>query len=282
MSTTHDVPFRALVIEDESLARLHLRELIEATPQLTLIAEAGNGRDGLDLLNTLKPDVLFLDIHIPELDGLSLLEHATHHAQVVFTTAYDMHAVQAFELGAADYLLKPFGAERFSRSVTRLIDRLRTDAADVTTSLATAAPATAAPAPATSVSRRLREIMGSPATPTGPLQHLYVRERGVVRPIPLRDVERLEADDDYVTVFTRTERHLMTIALGELLERLDGARFVRVHRSHVVNLDWVSALQPHDAGRWVVVMRDGTRIVASRTGSRALREARERLPTPKS
>ena len=115
--------------------------------------------------------------------------------------------------------------------------------------------------------------------PSGPLQHLYVRERGAVRPIPLRDVERLEADDDYVTVFTRHARHLITIALGELLERLDGARFVRVHRSHVVNLDWVSALQPHDAGRWVVIMRDGTRIVASRSGSRALREARERRPS---
>jgi len=280
MSATHDVSFRALVIEDEPLARLHLRELIGATPQLTLIGEAASGRDGLELLNTLRPDVLFLDIHIPELDGLSLLEQATHHAQVVFTTAYDMHAVQAFELGAADYLLKPFGADRFARAVARLIERLRTDANDVLTApKSTTADSTTGQT--ASVSRRLREIIRSPATPTGPLQHLYVRERGMVRPIPLREVERLEADDDYVTVVTRSARHLITIALGELLERLDGARFVRVHRSHVVNLDWVSALQPHDAGRWAVVMRDGTRIVASRTGSRALREARERLPAPR-
>jgi two-component system LytT family response regulator len=275
MSAAPDVLIRTLVVEDEPLARLHLRELIAATTHLTLVGEAGDGREGLALLETLKPDVLFLDIHIPELDGLSLLEQATHQAQVVFTTAYDVHAVQAFELGAADYLLKPFGADRFARSIARLVERLHADSGEV--ARPTALSVSAAPP----ISRRLREVIGNPASPTGPLQHVYVRERGLVRPIPLREVERLEADDDYVTVFTRSARHLMTIALGELLERLDGARFVRVHRSHVVNLDWVASLQPHDAGRWVVVMRDGTRIVASRSGSRALREARERRPLPR-
>lgn len=261
---------RVVVVEDEPLARLHLRELIDATPSLQLVGEAADGPAGLRLVNELRPDLLLLDIHVPELDGLALLEQCTHQAQVIFTTAFEAHAVHAFELGAADYLLKPFGAERFERAVRRVEARL-TERPAPTQSDPNTYPNTS---PSTSSSSsalapRLRELLG-PRT-DAPLQHLYVRERSAVRPIPLQDVERLEADDDYVTIHAGGARHLITMPLSELLKRLDPARFVRVHRSHAVNLDWVASLAPHDAGRWVVIMRDGTRIVASRSGTHALR-----------
>jgi two-component system LytT family response regulator len=253
---------RVVVVEDEPLARLHLRELIGATPSLQLVGEAADGPAGLRLVNDLRPDLLLLDIHVPELDGLALLEQCTHQAQVIFTTAFEAHAVHAFELGAADYLLKPFGAERFERAVRRVEARM------------TERPVVAASDPgASALAPRLRELLGPRSD--APLQHLYVRERGAVRPIPLQDVERLEADDDYVTIHAGGARHLITMPLSELLKRLDPARFVRVHRSHAVNLDWVASLAPHDAGRWVVIMRDGMRIVASRSGTHALR-ARQR------
>lgn len=257
---TVSAALRVVVVEDEPLARLHLRELIDATPSLQLVGEAADGPSGLRLVNELRPDLLLLDIHVPELDGLALLEQCTHQAQVIFTTAFEAHAVHAFELGAADYLLKPFGAERFARAVRRVEARLTERAV-----VATSEPSASALAP------RLRELLGPRADARAPLHHIYVRDRGAVRPIPLQDVERLEADDDYVTIHASGARHLITMPLSELLKRLDPARFVRVHRSHAVNLDWVASLAPHDAGRWVVIMRDGMRIVASRSGTHALR-----------
>jgi two-component system, LytTR family, response regulator len=268
MSPHQPAPLSTVIIEDEPLARLHLRELIGATPALRLVGEAADGPRGLALVESLRPDLLFLDIRIPELDGLALLEQCTHQPLVVFTTAYDVHAVHAFELGAADYLLKPFGADRFARAVTRVQQR-RSDRV---------AEATPSDAPSVPLAPRLRELLGPRATEAGALQHLYIRDRGAVRPVPIRDVERLEADDDYVTVYAKGARHLLTITLSELLERLDARRFVRIHRSHAVNIDWVANFAPHDAGRWAVVMRDGTRLVASRSGTQLLRALR-RGPT---
>lgn len=273
MSPQRAAPLSTVIIEDEPLARLHLRELIGATPALQLVGEAADGPRGLALVESLRPDLLLLDIRIPELDGLALLEQCTHQPLVVFTTAYDVHAVHAFELGAADYLLKPFGADRFARAVARVQQR-RSDR------VAEESPNNESPndAPPVPLAPRLRELLGPRATEAGALQHLYIRDRGAVRPVPIRDVERLEADDDYVTVYAKGARHLLTITLSELLERLDARRFVRIHRSHAVNLDWVASLAPHDAGRWAVVMRDGTRLVASRSGTQLLRALR-RGPT---
>jgi two-component system LytT family response regulator len=239
-------PLTVLVCEDEPLARLHLRELVEATDGLLWCGEAADGATAVALLDRLAPDVVFLDVRMPELDGLAVLERARHRPAVVFTTAYDAHAVQAFELGAVDYLLKPFGAERFATAVARL-------------------------------RRALGEGVDAPTVPervrasTGPLARVFVRERGRIVPVPVAEIERLEAEDDYVAIISRGRRHLLTITLAALLDRLDGRRFVRIHRSHAVNLDHVAALLPFDAGRLVVELRDGTRLTASRTGTQALR-----------
>lgn len=255
-------PLRAVIVEDEPLARVQLRDLVLATTQLALVGECDNGRDALALIAAHRPDVLFLDIHLPELDGLQVLERAGASGaalpQVVFTTAYDAYAVHAFELGAADYLVKPFTRERFTRAVARLTRAAQTDP----TAMSADAPLVG----------RVRELYGQSAT-GAPLQHLYVRERGRVRPIAVSTIERLEADDDYVVLVANGARHLLTVPLGELLDRLDGSRWVRIHRSHAVNLDHVRALLPQDAGRWAVVMQSGEKVLASRTGTRQLRES---------
>ena len=245
-------PLSTVIVEDEPLARLHLRDLVQASASLRLVGEATNGPDALALIEAQRPAVLFLDIQLPVFDGLTVLERCTHHPHVVFTTAYDGHAVTAFELGAADYLLKPFDGARFGRAVDRVLRSVQT------------------PAGGPTAVARVRELFGD-TTAGVPLRHLYIRERGTVRPLAVAQVERLEADDDYVHVVHGGARSLVTVALSELLSRLDPHRFVRVHRSHAVNLDYVRALEPHDAGRWAVIMRDGTRIVASRTGTRQIR-----------
>lgn len=250
-------PLSTVIVEDEPLARLHLRDLVQASASLQLVGEATNGPDALALIDAQRPAVLFLDIQLPVFDGLTVLERCTHHPHVVFTTAYDGHAVTAFELGAADYLLKPFDGARFARAVERVLRAVQTPAGGQ----AEGGPTAVA---------RVRELFGD-TTAGVPLRHLYIRERGTVRPLAVAQVERLEADDDYVHVVHGGARSLVTVALSELLSRLDPHRFVRVHRSHAVNLDYVRALEPHDAGRWAVLMRDGTRIVASRTGTRQIR-----------
>jgi len=239
-------PLPVLVCEDEPLARLHLRGLIESTPSLLWVGEVADGSNAVTLIDRLRPALVFLDIAMPELNGLEVLERVTHRPAVVFTTAFDAHAVQAFELGAVDYLLKPFGPERFATAVSRVERSLSINGSD------------------TSVAERVRATHGA-------LTRVFVRERGRIVPIVVQEIERLEAEDDYVAIVARGRRHLLTITLSELLTKLDGRRFIRIHRSHAVNLDFVAALIPFDSARLCVEMRDGTRITASRSGTQVLR-----------
>jgi two-component system, LytTR family, response regulator len=236
-----------VVCEDEPIARMHLRALVQATPRLHFAGDAADGVSAVALIDAQRPQLAFVDIRMPELDGLTVLSRVAHQPSVIFTTAFDAYAVQAFELGAVDYLLKPFGADRFATAVTRAVRHLESRAAD-----------------GVSAADRI--------APTGaPLTRLFARERGRIVPIVVSEIERLEAEDDYVAVFAKGRRHLLTVTLTSLLERLDAARFVRIHRSHAVNLDAIASMQAFDAGRLSVEMRDGTRITASRAGTQALR-----------
>lgn len=243
-------PLRCVVAEDEPVAREHLRTLVQGHAPLLLVGEAADGDAAVTLVNALRPDVLFLDVRMPGRDGFSVLAGATHRPHVVFTTAHDTHAVQAFELGAVDYLLKPFGAARFATAVSRLRERVALTA-DV------------------EPLARLREVQDRVDRP---LERVFVRLGQRLVPVRLQEVSRLDADGDYVALVIEGRRHLLGMTLSALLPRLDAARFVRIHRSHVVNLDFVAAIRPYDAGRYEVEMRDGTRMVASRSGTQVLRQ----------
>ena len=245
-------PVRALVIEDEPLARRQLRELAASLPWLACVGEAADGASAVRAIDDLQPDLVFLDIRMPALTGLEVLERAAHEPAVIFTTAFDQYAVAAFELGALDYLLKPFGRERFLAAMERVRRTLGAARADDDSSTVD----------------RARAALGAT---TGPVERIFVRDRGRIVPMPMRDIERLEAEDDYVAVHTRGRRFLVYLPLAEFERRLDPDRFLRVHRSHVVNLDFVTALVPFDAARLQVEMRDGTKIMASRARSRELR-----------
>jgi len=244
------VRIRALLVEDEPLARKALRDFVAEVEWLETVGEAADGREALRLIDSLEPDLVFLDVQLPELSGLDVLEQIRHEPAVVFTTAFDRYAVAAFELEAIDYLIKPFGADRFRETLERVRRRLAADAA-----------------PGEPLGERARAALGR-----GPLTRLFARRADGIVPIPLETVAHIEAADDYVTVHSRGERHLLHVTLAELAARLDPGRFLRVHRSHVVNLDAVEAIREHDSRRLVVHLRDGQRVVASRTGSQALRD----------
>lgn len=242
---------RALIAEDEPLARRTLREFAGELDWMQVIGEAADGAEAVRMIDALAPDLVFLDVQMPEVSGLEVLRRIRHDPEVVFTTAHDGYAVAAFELEALDYLLKPFGRERFRAAAERVRRRLA---------------ATAPPSPAAG------ERAATTREP-GPLERIFVRHRDRIVPVRVEDIAWLEAADDYVTVHAGGQRYLVSLALADLERRLDPARFRRVHRSHVVNLDHVVSLRPYDdARRLVISLRDGSEVLASRAGSLELRD----------
>jgi two-component system LytT family response regulator len=243
----------ALIVEDEPPARQRLRELLTEVDWIECVGEAEDGRRAVQLIDALEPDLVFLDIELPGMSGLEVLGQISHQPAVIFTTAYDRYAVSAFELQALDYLLKPFGRERF-RSALERAQRAIGDPGESATITST-------------IAQRAVGALGD----SGPLARIFVRDRGKITPVAVREIERLEADGDYVAVHVRGRRHLVYLPLAEFERRLDPTQFLRIHRSHIVNLDFVSHLQPFDAGRLQVTMRDGTTLLASRVRSKELR-----------
>ena len=238
----------ALIVDDEPLARKKIRDLLAAVPWIECVGEVGDGLTAVAAIDEQQPDLVFLDIHMPRLSGLDILHRARHAPAVIFTTAYDRYAVTAFELAAVDYLLKPFGRERLLNSLER-----------VRALLGRGDPGQSAV--------RSREAFAA-----GPARRLFVREAGRVIPVRMTDIVRLEASDDFVYVHTTTGRYRMGVPLQQIAERLEPTQFVRVHRSHIVNMDHVASFSPYDGSRIQVRLANGTLIVASRQCSRLLRE----------
>jgi len=249
---------RALIAEDEPLARRTLREIIADVPWLECVGEAETGTRAVQMIDALTPDLVFLDIEMPELNGLQVLDRISHEPAVIFTTAYDRYAVSAFELEALDYLLKPFGRERCLAALERARRMVTVNARGGRGDAGSAPP----------VVERARSVMAD----SGPLTRLFVRDRDRIVPIAAAEIERLEAADDYVEVRTKSRSYLVYLTLNDFERRLDPERFIRVHRAHIVNLDFVKHLVPFDGSRMQVEMRDGTKILASRARSKELRQ----------
>jgi two-component system, LytTR family, response regulator len=236
---------RALIAEDEPHARRSLREYLQDTDWVDLVGEASDGVQAARLIDELRPELVFLDVRMPELSGLEVLQRIRHLPEIVFTTAYDQFAVAAFEIGALDYLLKPFGRQRFKAMLERVRRRLGVGPPDA---------------------ERARQALG-PA----PLRRLFARSGDRAVPIPVDSIRRVQARGDYSEVHCSSGTYLLHVSLTELLARLDPHRFCRVHRSHAVNIDAVEYLRDYGDRRLMIRMRDGEEIIASRTASQGLR-----------
>ena len=239
------MPVRAVIVEDEPQARRNLREYSEGVEWLVLVGEAGDGLDAVRLIDDLRPDLVFLDVGLAEISGLEVVQRLRHQPEIVFTTAHDRFALAAFEIGALDYLLKPFGRQRFRTMLERVRQRMSRSTVPV--------------------AERARTAFGAP------LRRLFARTRDGIVPIDVRSIHHLQASGDYVEVFCESGRYLLQTSLAELAERLDPELFVQVHRSHMVNLEAVEILRPYDARRLLIELRGGHKIVASRTASEQLR-----------
>jgi len=236
--------------EDEPLARDVLRDAIYAHPALRLVGEAADGASALERIGQLRPDVVFMDIQMPEMTGLEVLRRLDYLPQIVFTTAYDQYAVTAFELHAVDYLLKPFTRSRFAASVARLLDGAepQQDRAGLEDALARAAR--------------------GPAR----LDRILVRDRGRIFPLAVGEIEYMKADSKYTVIVARGQHFLVRIGISELETQLDPQRFIRVHRSALVNLDFVESMRADEQSQLQIFMRDGACIGANREASKLLRE----------
>lgn len=242
---------RAVIADDERLARERVRRLLAAHPWLECAAEARSGPETVSVVERHRPDVLFLDVEMPGLTGTAALARLEHRPFVIFTTAYRDQAVTAFDLRALDFLLKPIERERFDESLERLRDALQSTA-----------PIAG---------------MGDGGTgdgdagPSRPPARIFVKRLGTLVPVAVDDIVRLEADGEYVVVHTEAFSHSVRAPLRSFVKRFDPQRFLRIHRSHVVNVDHVRAFRPHDGVRLRAELRNGTVIVASRRASSALR-----------
>jgi two-component system, LytTR family, response regulator len=240
---------RVLIAEDEPLAAEALADWVAQMPSLQLVATCGDGASALAQIRALRPDLVLMDIQMPVLTGLQVLQALAgdaHQPSVIFTTAYDEHALTAFELHAVDYLLKPFTHERFVEAIQH-VQR------DARTSLAGAVEALQAPDGA-------------------PLARVLVRDQGRIFPINVDTIEHLRSDTKYTALAVKGRSYLVRLPIVTFEQKLDPARFVKLHRSCIVNLDFVESLTPDENSQLVARMTDGTLITANRDVSRKLRE----------
>jgi len=254
-------PIRVLVVDDEPLARSGMRRLLERDREVTVVGECADGRTAIEQVHRLEPDLILLDIQMPEADGFEVIREVgpDRMPRVIFTTAFNQFAVRAFEVNALDYLVKPFDDDRFTAALQRAKNALATaEVGDLGRRLASLlATSGSLPGPAV-----------SPPTESYP-PRLVVRDQGRSLFVRVDELDWVEAADYYVKLHVGRQVHLLRETMSAMEGRLDPARFVRVHRSAIVNLDRVKEIQPYFHDEHVVILQCGTRVRLSR--SRRLR-----------
>ena len=245
---------RALIVDDEPPARKKIRKFLEARSDIEVVGESGDGVEAVEQALGLKPDLIFLDIQMPRGDGFDVLRevYPHHKLKVIFTTAYDQYAIRAFEVEAVDYLLKPFTAERFHQAVDRALHSL------------TAGPG---------VSDQLSGLLEQLRNASNRAQRLLIRGPGRAFFLKTADIEWVEAEEKYVKVHTRGERHLLRQSMTALEAQLSHASFVRIHRCYLVNLEALKEVVPWAHGDYVCVLKSGVRLNIGRNYREGLMRA---------
>ena len=252
---------KVAIADDEPLARERLRSLLDGRERYAIVAECGDGAEALAALTQHDIDLLFLDVQMPGLDGFQILESlsAERFPMIVFVTAFNDYALRAFDVSALDYLLKPFDRERFEKTLARVEERL-------------------AGREKVEMSGELREFLRTLSTTAAPthVSRFPVRANGEIYFVRVEDVDWIDAEGNYVALHAAGRRHLVRDTIKSLEDRLDPSKFVRVHRSAIINVDRLRKLQPYFHGEYVITLQDGTTLTSSRTYSDRLRALLER------
>jgi two-component system, LytTR family, response regulator len=242
---------RVIVVDDEPLARGVMREYLSAHPAVTIVAECANGFDAVKAVTELAPDLMFLDVQMPKLDGFEVLELLGRAVPVIFTTAYDQYALRAFDVHAVDYLLKPFSEERLAEALARARGRVagregEEPALDVDGLVAAARPR------------------------SGPLERVLIRDGAQVHVLPADRIDFVEAQDDYVSFMADGKSFLKDQTMAAVEAALDPTRFVRIHRSYLLNIERIARVELYAKDSRIAILRDGRKLPVSRAGYQRL------------
>ncbi len=233
---------KTLIVDDEPLARRLTREYLNKHGDIDIVGECENGVDAVAFIEEKKPDLIFMDIHMPKMSGLEVIEVTGQTSGVIFTTAYDDYALKAFDLHAVDYLLKPFSQERFDAALLRA-----------------------------------RQFSGQPSTALTQLvshtqmERIVVRDRGQLHFIPVRNIDFIEAQDDYIMIHSEGKSTLKPQALGDILNQLDASRFFRIHRSFIINIEKLNRVERVNKDSLKAILKNGTELPVSRAGYERIR-----------
>ncbi len=260
---TDSALIRVLLVDDEPLARDMLREMLGGDSQAAIVGESGNGLEALEAIRAHSPDLLFLDVQMPEVGGFEVLASLGKEEipYVIFVTAYDQYAVRAFEVQAVDYLLKPFDQERFDVSWQRAKAQIMRDRNG-----------------GRGMDQRILALLEELKAGNKYLERLVIKTGGRIYFLETGEIEWIEAEGNYVSVHSANKSHLLRETISSLESQLDPKKFVRIHRSSIVRLDFIKELQPWFHGEYRIILQDGTQLTLSRNHRDKLQEALGKLP----
>lgn len=240
-----------MIIDDEPLARSIIKKYIEDNDNVEVIGECTNGFEGVKKINDQKPDIIFLDIQMPKLTGFEMLELLEHEPQIIFSTAYDQYAIKAFEVNATDYLLKPFGKDRFDEALEKAINKFSTNK---------------------NSDRNYQKLVETVNQAKESIDRIVVKTNQKIVIIPTEKINSIEAQDDYVMIHSELGNHLKKQTMKFYEENLNSSTFFRVHRSYIVNIESVKQMELFEKDSYRIIMKDGTSVPVSRSGYGKIKE----------
>lgn len=248
---------RTVIIEDEEPARNLVKDYIKTNDNIELVGECKNGFEGVKTINETKPDLIFLDIQMPKLSGFEMLELLDEVPEIIFTTAYDQYAIKAFELSAVDYLMKPFSRERFNEAVSKVLVRLqnRVDTDEQPRIK----------------NKNIETFTNLKKGSVEQVERLFVKTGTKIEVVPVETIIKIEAQDDYVEIFTSDKKYLKNDTMNYLEKVLPSKIFTRVHRSHIINLNHIDKIEKYGKESYIVKLKDGSIVNVSKSRIKELK-----------
>jgi two-component system LytT family response regulator len=240
---------KALIIDDEELARELVKNYLKNIPEIEIAGEYSNGFEGIKAIQELKPDLILLDIQMPKLNGFEMLEILDEIPEVIFITAHNQFAIKAFEMNAVDYLLKPYSADRLIEAIRKAIDKIRQKETKT---------------------ENYQKLVQQPLSDK--LERVVVKTGIKIKVIPVEKINYLEAQDDYVMIYTDEGKHLKQATMSFFEESLDSSAFIRVHRSYIVRIEQVMQLEPYGKDTYVAKLKNGVTVKVSKSGLKNLKQ----------
>jgi len=238
---------KCIIIDDEPLARSIVREYLQSHPTIEIVAECNDGFEGLKAIQQHQPQLVFLDIQMPKINGFEMLELVENLPKVIFTTAFEEYALKAFESNAVDYLLKPFSKDRFEKALQKAIQQ-------------------------TTETRTTEAVLETAALSPQQITRVVLKDGGKIRIIPIIQIQFIEAADDYVKIFTAEGHFLKKKTMSHFSDTLPSQQFVRIHRSYIVNVQLITRIEPYEKETWLAILSSGQKLPVSKTGHAKLKE----------